>query len=172
LLFKVVDCGVSMGRISPTCMVSSLVSSSGCNSRAAKVTSVAITARTSEQIAQVFARRGEDAFSVNVRRNYGGRCCFPGCGVADERFLVGAHSTRWCDARELLGKNANGLCLCLFYDRACEDGLLTLTTKFQVDASMTKVQYGLWAKDNIAPCHGRAIRLGPAVPELASLRRH
>ena len=138
----------------------------------AQANGVAISARTGDQIAHVKARLGHDAFSANVRQNFGSRCCFPGCRVAEDRFLVGAHIARWSDARELRGDTSNGLCLCLFHDRAFESGLFTLTAEFRVAANSTKLADSPWAKENIAPHDGKAIRLGAITPALNSLRQH
>lgn len=138
----------------------------------AQANGVAISTRTGDQIAQVRARLGQDAFSANVRQNYASRCCFPGCRVAEDRFLVGAHIARWSDARELRGHTSNGLCLCLFHDRAFESGLFTLTADFRVATNSTKLSDSPWAKANIAPYNGKPIALGAIPPSLNSLRQH
>lgn len=138
----------------------------------AQANGVAVSARTGDQIAQVKARIGQEVFSANVRQNYGSRCCFPGCSVAEDRFLVGAHIARWSDARELRGDTSNGLCFCLFHDRAFEIGLFTLTTEFRVAANSAKLADSPWAKENIAPHDGKAIALGAIKPALQSVRQH
>jgi predicted restriction endonuclease len=63
---------------------------------------------------------------------YGHKCCFPGCDISDDRFLVGSHIARWCDNEQLRGQMSNGLCLCLLHDKAFEIGLFTLDQQFRV----------------------------------------
>lgn len=133
---------------------------------------VAISARTGDQIAQVKLRLGQDVFSANVRQNYGYQCCFPGCGVAEDRFLVGAHIARWSDARELRGDTSNGLCFCLFHVRAFEIGLFTLTDQFRVAVNSMRLADSRWAQENIAPHDGELIALGMIKPALQSLHQH
>ena len=48
------------------------------------------------------------------------------CDVDDRRFLVGSHIARWSDNETLRGQLSNGLCLCVFHDKAFELGLFTL----------------------------------------------
>ncbi len=91
-----------------------------------------VSVATGSQIRTVRARLGQKKFSDQVRRNYGNRCCFPGCSISDPRFLVGAHITRWTDNEELRGHPGNGLCLCLVHDRAFELGLFTLDEQHRV----------------------------------------
>ena len=81
-----------------------------------------VSASTGHQIVQISARLGQARFSENVRDNYDYRCCFPDCSATYRRFLIGAHIARWNDAPELRGQTANGLCLCLFHDKAFEFG--------------------------------------------------
>jgi putative restriction endonuclease len=133
---------------------------------------VSVSARTGEQIAQVKARIGQSVFSANVRQNYGNRCCFPGCSVAEDRFLVGAHIARWSDARELRGDTSNGLCFCLLHDRAFEIGLFTLTAELRIAANSAKLAKSPWAKENIAPYEGEKIALGAIKPAVESVRQH
>ena len=65
----------------------------------------ALNSATGEQIAQIMARVGQDAFSDKVRQNYGHRRCFPRCPIAEDSLLVGAHIARWSDAKHLPGQN-------------------------------------------------------------------
>ncbi len=138
----------------------------------ARENTVSVSVRTGDQIAQLRARLGQDAFSANVRQNYGSRCCFPGCRVAEDRFLVGAHIARWSDARELRGDTSNGLCFCLFHDRAFEAGLFTVSARYHVAVNSMKLVESSWAQENLAPYDGKAIALGAIKPALPSLRQH
>lgn len=131
---------------------------------------VPLSARTGEQIVQLTRRLGQRTFSDQVRANYGGRCCFPGCSVEERDFLVGAHIVRWADDAATRGETANGLCLCLFHDRAFERGLFSLDNNFSVllNASMES----RWATTNLVPYAGCPITLGEVRPSLESLEGH
>ena len=133
---------------------------------------VAVRASNSEQIGLLKTRLGQKDFSDHVRENYKHRCCFPGCDVAEHSLLVGAHIARWSDAAHLRGMTSNGLCLCLFHDRAFELGLFTLTEAFRVSVNGTKNANSRWGAQNIAPFEGQQIRSGAIMPATDSLRRH
>ena len=130
-----------------------------------------ISARTGEQIAQIRRRQGQAAFSARVRVNYRHKCCFPGCPVADGKFLVGAHIDRWTDSADFRGDPANGLCMCLLHDKAFEIGLFTLTDDFRVSCD-PDVAKSPWGKENLVPFEGQSIRLGLIKPATEVLRRH
>jgi len=88
-----------------------------------------IAIETGVQIATIRARIGQARFSSEIRELYGHQCCFPDCGVTDDRFLVGSHVARWSDNETLRGNLGNGVCLCLLHDKAFEIGLFTLDEK-------------------------------------------
>lgn len=132
----------------------------------------AVSARTGDQVAQIRVRLGQEAFSANVRQNYGHRCCFPDCQVAEDALLVGAHIARWSDAKHLRGETSNGLCLCLFHDKAFELGFFTLTPDFRVAVNIAKSGGSPWADRNIAPFEGREVSLGIIKPAAESLQQH
>ena len=87
---------------------------------------------TQNLIVQAMRRVGQRAFAENVKINFGYQCCFPGCEIADEKFLVGAHIARWADHEELRGDIKNGLCLCLLHDKAFEVGYFMLDDNLRV----------------------------------------
>ena len=130
------------------------------------------SARTGQQLAQIHARVGQKAFSENVRSNFGHICCFPGCDVRDDAFLVGSHIARWSDAPELRGDSSNGLCLCLMHDRAFELGLFTLTVDGRVRVNASRASEFDWAKEVLLPYEGRRIRAGTIAPSEAALEQH
>lgn len=132
----------------------------------------AISARTGEQIRQIRVRVGQDQFSANVRSNYGSKCCFPGCSVADEDFLVGAHIARWADSPEERGKTENGLCFCLFHDRAFEKGYFSLSDDRTVLVNPSTISQSKWAKENLSPYVGKLIAVGSIQPSAAAIREH
>ena len=131
-----------------------------------------VSAQTGDQIAEIKVRLGQQEFSENVRENYGQRCCFPNCPVSDRRFLVGAHIARWTDVAALRGRTANGLCLCLFHDKAFELGLFTLTADFKIAIWRTAGQDHPWATSELMPSQGRPIRLGPVAPSPRAIQHH
>jgi putative restriction endonuclease len=131
-----------------------------------------VSARTDEQVAQLKIRLGQHLFSSNVRSNYGHRCCFPECQVGEDELLVGAHIARWSDAIDLRGQTANGLCLCLFHDRAFELGFFTLTISGRVSVNPDRIRSSPWAKQYVLPYHGRTIAVGPIMPAMEALKQH
>lgn len=93
---------------------------------------VIVSVETASQISTIRSRLGQSRFSEAVKELYAAQCCFPGCDIADHRFLVGSHIARWSDNEALRGELGNGLCLCLIHDKAFESGLYTLDEKFAV----------------------------------------
>ncbi len=132
----------------------------------------AVSAKTGQQIAQILTRLGQNRFSENVRRNYSCKCCFPGCVIAEDRLLVGAHIARWSDAEPLRGETSNGLCLCLLHDRAFELGMFTLAKDYSVWVNPEKSSESFWAKEALIPCHGQRIKPGHIEPSIIALAHH
>lgn len=126
---------------------------------------------TGQATRTVLPRLGQDAFSRSVKTNYGNRCCFPGCTIDDDAFLVGSHIARWADAPDLRGHVDNGLALCLMHDRAFEMGIFTLDHKFAV-VIRNQTLKSTWAKETIGKFSGHPIRRGLVTPSLDALRRH
>lgn len=91
-----------------------------------------VSVETGTQIATVNSRIGQSRFAREIKKRYSNTCCFPGCSIADPRFLVCSHIARWADNEELRGELGNGLCFCLFHDKAFELGLFTLDDQFKV----------------------------------------
>jgi putative restriction endonuclease len=129
----------------------------------------AIDVGTRFSIAMMRIRQNE--FSKAVRQNYEHRCCFPGCSVSDDRFLVGAHIARWSDVPELRGEISNGLCFCLMHDRAFEQGLFTIDDYQRV--RVLSRSYGSdWAKTEIMLFDSEPIRIGRVEPSEEALLHH
>lgn len=135
-------------------------------------TTVAHSSRTGEQLRELLVRAGQQSFSSKVRKNYGHRCCFPGCSITEQYLLVGSHIARWADSESLRGQTSNGLCLCLFHDKAFERGLFTLTANLRVAVNEAKTLQSLWAQMTILPHEGKAISMGTVAPTLESLMAH
>lgn len=130
-------------------------------------------ARTAEVIRLIKSRLGQQAFSRNVRANYGAKCCFPQCIVSDSHFLIASHIARWADNEEARGKISNGLCLCLMHDKAFELGLFTLNYNLEISLTPEGRRVG-WSQMSISPYEGHKISLphGAEPPSPESLESH
>ncbi len=91
-----------------------------------------VSVATGQQLRIVQSRLGQAEFSRGVKMLYEHKCCFPECDVNDPRFLIGSHIARWSDNERLRGQLGNGLCLCVFHDKAFELGLFTLDEHLNV----------------------------------------
>lgn len=127
---------------------------------------------TGETRSLVNTRVGQEEFSNNVRANFGFKCCFPGCEVDHETFLVGSHIVRWADNHELRGNVQNGLCLCLFHDRAFEMGFFTLTKEHKVLCNKAKCKSKEWLANLLLPYEGREIVKGEMMPASEAIEAH
>jgi len=87
---------------------------------------------TAEGVAHLKTRIGQRDFSIAVKAAYSNKCCFPKCPIDDQRFLVASHIARWSDAPQLRGNLQNGLCLCVFHDKAFETGVFTIDSRGNV----------------------------------------
>lgn len=95
-------------------------------------TSAPMSVQTGIQLRLLASRIGQDRFSKAIKKLYGYRCCFPGCDVTDDRFLVASHIARWSDNEGLRGALGNGLRLCIVHDKAFELGLFTVGPDLRV----------------------------------------
>jgi hypothetical protein len=118
------------------------------------------------------ARLGQDAFSDEVRDNFGHQCCFPGCEVSDDRYLIGAHIARWADEPDMRGEVTNGLCLCLPHDKAFEIGHYTLDSDYRIWTTDSKIENSQWAQEHIAPHIGEQIKAADQPPHPKALEKH
>lgn len=140
---------------------------------ATPATTVVVPSNTNTGTAMADAARrvGHQAFSENVKKNYGWRCCVPGCPVDDRRFLVGAHIARWADHPELRGQTSNGLCLCVLHDKAFEVGAFTLDDNCHVRLS-ERLDPSSWLRKALASAAGQPIGLGQIQPSTEALGHH
>jgi putative restriction endonuclease len=129
-----------------------------------------ITVETGIQLVTVKGRVGQSEFSLRVKNLYSNKCCFPGCDVTDRRFLVGSHIARWTDNEILRGDISNGLCFCLFHDKAFELGLFTLDKKYRVFANNRELKSPVFK--GLASAHGKIIQLSKVRPNLDALLEH
>lgn len=103
-------------------------------------------------------RVGQNEFSNNVRSNFGEQCCFPDCDIKDRNFLVASHIARWTDRPEARGQTSNGLCLCLYHDKAFEIGLFTLDVNLMVSVNKERLLNFYKPINEIIQYHGYQIK--------------
>ena len=135
-----------------------------------EIPSALVDVKTSERLRVLRTRVGQKEFSDRIKQNYRHHCCFPGCEVAENRFLIGSHIVRWADVRELQGNLSNGLCLCLMHDKAFEDGGFTLDSKLCV--RVNRALKSNWCQSNLLPYEGQAIHCGTVLPSLEAIQQH
>ena len=78
---------------------------------------------TTEVLASVKIRRGQEYFRESVINNFGGRCGVSGLGVRD--LLVASHILPWSSHPAERLNVCNGLCLSRLHDAAFDRGLIT-----------------------------------------------
>lgn len=132
---------------------------------------VEVATDTDAQFALVAQRVGQQAFSRNVRENWKHRCCFPGCEVADDRFLVGAHIARWADSPATRGNASNGLCLCLLHDKAFEIGAFTIDSQLRIVLSAKEPETS-WVRKALSSSEGQSLAEVQVAPAISSLAQH
>jgi len=120
---------------------------------------------------QIIARLGQEQFAAQVKANHHWRCCFPGCDLKDESFLVGAHIARWADVPPLRGDLRNGLCFCLMHDKAFELGYFTVREDLTVEVG-AKAKEVTWAEKNLVPFSGSTLKTADVPPSAEALRYH
>jgi len=125
-----------------------------------------------ESTQQFRTRIGQKEFSDRVRINYDSVCCFPGCDIRDERFLVGSHIARWADAPDLRGEVSNGLCLCLMHDKAFELGYFTINQNLEVTVNRAKAVTSAWIMKNVLPYERQGIKLSEIKPSKEAIQLH
>ena len=129
---------------------------------------------TGERLREMKSRVGQKTFSDNVKANYDNHCCFPGCDVNDRNFLVGSHIARWADQPQLRGDLTNGLCFCVFHDKAFEMGYFTFDKNLRVSINKhnPKIQDSDIKKTTLNKYDGQPARAGKINPSIDSLRYH
>lgn len=125
-----------------------------------------------EKLSMVKQRIGHSEFSRKVKYNYNYKCCFPGCEINDERFLVGSHIERWADNVKKRGDISNGLCLCVFHDKALERGLYYITGNYKIKIIESKSYTYSNVYKILKPYENKTIRKGRVLPSVESLNRH
>ena len=78
-----------------------------------------------EREALVKVRISQVRFRRWVLASYGGRCCVT--GLREPRLLIASHIVPWSESPANRMNPRNGLCLSPLYDRAFDQGLITIT---------------------------------------------
>ena len=91
------------------------------------------TGQTRAQIVQ--QRIGQSFFRRTVLASYHSRCCIT--GLAEPRLLLASHIVPWGHDKANRLNPHNGLCLSALYDRAFDQGLITLDEDWRVVLSAT-----------------------------------
>ncbi|MEY4488473.1 MAG: hypothetical protein RIQ79_981 [Verrucomicrobiota bacterium] len=85
---------------------------------------------STEKLATVKQRRGQQFFRQTLLNAYGVRCCISGIDVP--RFLVASHIRPWSQFPADRLNPRNGLCLSTLHDAAFDSGLITVDEKLRV----------------------------------------
>ena len=96
------------------------------------------------------------------------KCCFQGCTVDTRSYLISGHIVRWADEEHTRGETSNGLCLCVFHDKAFEIGEFALDDDYKVIGRNKTSMY----EKHIAPFIGHKIKTGEILPCRESLKKH
>lgn len=91
------------------------------------------TGQTRTQVVQ--QRIGQTFFRRTVLSSYHSRCCIT--GLAEPRLLLASHIVPWGKDQANRLNPHNGLCLSALYDRAFDQGLITLDEDWRVVLSAT-----------------------------------
>lgn len=86
-----------------------------------------------ERESLVKVRVNQSFFRQAVLSSYGGKCCITGLNIPS--LLVASHIVPWSKDKDNRTNPKNGLCLNSLHDKAFDDGLLTITTDFNVKLS-------------------------------------
>ena len=132
----------------------------------------AVSVETGVQILEVRSRIGQARFSAAIKELYGSKCCFPSCGISDDRFLVGSHIARWSDNEKLRGEMGNGLCLCLVHDKAFESGMFTLDQHLRVFVNPKEMVSDSEISRSLLAHHGKVINVSKVKPLEDALLEH
>jgi putative restriction endonuclease len=120
---------------------------------------------STETMATVKMRRGQQFFRQSILNAYGVRCCISGINVP--RLLVASHIKPWCDFPNDRLNPRNGLCLSSLHDSAFDSGLITLDHEFKVVLSKQLRSYFPQPvlEQSFVPFEGKPIRLPEKLAE-------
>ena len=89
--------------------------------------------QTTEVIATVKVRRGQEYFREAVLNNFDGRCGVTGISVRG--LLIASHILPWSTHPDERLNVANGLCLSRIHDAAFDQGLITFSDNLELQLS-------------------------------------
>jgi predicted restriction endonuclease len=120
---------------------------------------------STEAVASVRIRRGQQFFRQTVLNAYGVKCCISGINVP--RLLVASHIKPWSKFPETRLDARNGLCLSSLHDAAFDAGLITVSGDLRLVLSRKLRRYFPQPslEQNFLPFEGTAIRLPEKVAE-------
>jgi putative restriction endonuclease len=123
------------------------------------LTEASATALATEREALVKVRISQVRFRRWVLASYGGRCCVT--GLKEPRLLIASHIVPWSVSPENRMNPRNGLCLSPLYDRAFDQGLITVTPKslkIRVSEQLREGTADPYAQQALIALDGVAIR--------------
>lgn len=128
---------------------------------------------TTEAVATVRARRGQDFFRQAVLASYGSRCCVTDNPVPE--LLVASHIAPWSEFPKERLNPRNGLCLATMHDAAFDRGLITFDeeNKLVLSRYLRDFFSEKSIRINFAAYDGRKIRMPDRfAPEERFLEHH
>lgn len=127
------------------------------------------TGETRSQIIQ--QRIGQSFFRRAVLSSYGNRCCIT--GLSEPRLLLASHIVPWSQNKANRLNPSNGLCLSALYDRAFDQGLITLDADWRVVLSAQLKQPDQSLQYFFHSVEGREISLPERFrPDAALMQQH
>lgn len=114
---------------------------------------------TTEREARVKVRISQVRFRRWVLASYGGRCCVT--GLQEARLLIASHIVPWSESPANRMNPRNGLCLSPLYDRAFDQGLITITPgslKIRVSQQLRDAVADAYVQQALVTLDGVAIR--------------
>ena len=107
-----------------------------------------ITKEGEDKISLTKQRKGQDYFRRMILANYGGRCALTGIDIP--QLLLASHIIPWADKSHKKDRlnPCNGICLSALYDKAFDQGLITISPdgycvilSFALQENETKAYY-------------------------------
>lgn len=131
-----------------------------------------ISVKTATQLKNIKTRIGHTKFANNVKENFNYTCAFPECQVNESSFLISSHIARWADNEELRGDTSNGICLCVFHDKAFENGFFTLDRDLKIAVNKQKTREYPFLTNNLDVFESKNIKFSTILPSIKALRYH
>jgi putative restriction endonuclease len=90
-----------------------------------------------DKMSFVKIRAQQNEFSKSVKLAYNYSCGI--CGIKNKEFLIGSHIIPWADNKEIRLDPSNGICLCVFHDRAFDRGFIYIDNGFKVHVTTSVI---------------------------------